>query len=82
MTTYHPQTDGQVERFTKRIVALLCHYVAEHQTDWDHFVQPLMYANNVQVHRWTGTTQFSIVFSRRQPGPGVSDQPLSILTDI
>ena len=32
-TAYHPQTNGQVERFNKTIAARLRLYVAEHQKD-------------------------------------------------
>ena len=67
-TAYHPQTNGQVERFNKTLAARLRHYVAEHQKDWDEFVQPLTYANNMQVHRSTGTTPFDLVLSRHPSG--------------
>ena len=63
-TAYHPQTNGQVERFKKTLAARLRHYVAENQKDWDEFVQPLTYAYNIQVHRFTGTTPFDLVLSR------------------
>ena len=68
-TAYHPQTNGQAERFNRTIVARMRHYVNEHQTDWDDYVQPLTYGYNCQVHRTTGTTPFSLVLSREPPGP-------------
>jgi len=43
-TAYHPQCNGQTERYNKTIIARLRHYVDEHQSDWDEFVQPLTYA--------------------------------------
>ena len=67
-TAYHPQTNGQVERFNKTLAARLRHYVSEHQKDWDEFVQPLTYAYNMQVHRSTGTTPFDLVLSRNPKG--------------
>lgn len=42
--TYHPPTNGQVERYNKTLVTRLAHYLDEHQNDWDAFVQPLTYA--------------------------------------
>lgn len=42
-TAYQPQAYGQKEWFNNTIVARLPHYVAENQTDWDPFVQPLTY---------------------------------------
>lgn len=34
-TTYHPQTNSQVERFNCTILDALLHYVGEHPKDWD-----------------------------------------------
>lgn len=42
-TTYLSPTSGQVERFNKTIVARLEHYVAEHQTVLNQYVQLLTY---------------------------------------
>ena len=49
-TAYHPQTNGQTERFNRTILDRLRHYVAENQTDWDAYVQPLTFGYNMQVH--------------------------------
>lgn len=45
-TTYHPQTNGQVERFNRTILSALRHYVAEHPKDWDLFTDALTFAYN------------------------------------
>lgn len=50
-TAYHPQTNGQVERYKKTLDTQLRHYVAYHQNDWDAYVQPLTYAYSLQVHK-------------------------------
>lgn len=50
-TEYHPQTNGKTESYNKNIVARLRHYFPEHQQDWDHYSQPVIYAYNAQVHR-------------------------------
>ena len=71
-TAYHPQTNGQAERFNRTLGIRLRHYVTEHQRDWDEFVQPLTYAYNMQVHRSTGTTPFDLVLTRHPPGISVS----------
>ena len=62
-TSYHPQTNGQAERYNKTIVSRLRLYVSKHQNDWDQFVQPLTYAYNYQVHRSTGTTPFNMTIT-------------------
>ena len=68
-TSYHPQTNGQAERYNKTIVSRLRHYVSEHQDNWDKFVQTLTYAYNSQVHRSTGTSPFSLTITRIPPCP-------------
>ena len=64
---YHPQTNGQAERFNRTIVAAIRNYVSESQRDWDEWLGPLTYAYNMQVHRSTGTTPFDLVLSRHPP---------------
>ena len=82
-STYHPQTNGQTERYNSSIIARLRHYVAEHQRNWDTFVQPLTYAYNTQVHRSTKCTPLELVTSRQPNGPlpfpamRTSEDPLS-----
>ena len=81
-TAYHPQTNGQSERFNRTILDRLRHYVADHQADWDEFVQPLVYAYNMQVHRSTNTTPFDLVLSRHPPNILVKDYPSANPTTI
>lgn len=66
-TEYHPQTNGQAERFNRTILASLRDYVSESQKDWDEWLEPLTYAYNCQVHRSTGMTPFNLVLSRHPP---------------
>ena len=66
-SAYHPQTNGQVERYNRTIAAMLRNYVGEHQDDWDVYMGPLTYAYNSHVHRTTGTTPFELVLSRPPP---------------
>lgn len=63
-TAYHPETNGQVERFNRTLVTRIRHYVAEHQKDWDTFVPMLTYAYNTQVHASTGLVPFELVLTR------------------
>lgn len=66
-TASNPLKSLQSERFNKTIVARLRHHVAEHQDDWDAFVQPLTYAYNNQVYCSTTCTPFSLVLTRKPP---------------
>ena len=63
-TAYHPQTNGQVERFNRTILAGLRAFVAENAKDWPQYVGPLTYAYNTQVHPSLGVTPFQLVLSR------------------
>ena len=67
-TAYHPQTNGQTERFNRTLVQRLRNYVEEHQRDWDEYIQPLTFAYNTQVHQSTETTPFDLVPTRPPSG--------------
>jgi len=45
-TTYHPQTNVQVERYNRTIVVQLRTYVVEHQDRWNELVSMLTLAYN------------------------------------
>ena len=66
-STYHPQTKGKVDLYSRTIIAMLRKYVNEHQDDWDQYATALTYACNNHVHRSTGTTPLSLVLSRPPP---------------
>ena len=74
-TTYHPQCNGQVERFNRNVLAALRLYVADHPKDWDLFTDALKYAYNSQVHRVTKVAPFELVLSRPPPPLGIQAQP-------
>lgn len=63
MTAYCPQTNGQVKRNNKTIVARLKRFVADLQRDSNIFVQPCTCVYNTQVHRSTNTFPYRLVLS-------------------
>ena len=69
-STYHPQTNGLVERMKRTLVGMLQNYVADHQRVWDYYLPALDFAYNRCVHRTTQTTPFDLVLSRPPPALG------------
>jgi hypothetical protein len=63
-TAYHPQTNGQVERFNRTILNSLRGYVAANQNNWDEFTSALTFAYNARVHTAIGLAPFELVLSR------------------
>lgn len=70
-TPYHPQTNGQVERFNRTLVRQLRHYVHDHVVTWARYASLLVTAYNSQVHSSTGEAPFAFVCPRRLPSVAV-----------
>ena len=63
-TAYHPQTNGQVERFNRLIATALTAFVNETQTDWDDFLEFIAFAYRTSVCESIGDTPFHLVCGR------------------
>jgi len=64
-TTYHPQTNGQVERYNRTIVSQLRTYVEDHQDRWDELVSMLTLAYNSRPQHSTGVAPLEFVTPER-----------------
>ena len=64
-STYHPLTNGQVERFKKTLADMFMHYIEDHQDNWDELFFVLALAYNSRPHRTTGVAPMDIVTPRR-----------------
>jgi len=60
-TTYHSQTNGQVERYDRTIVGQLRTYFEDHQDHWDELVSMLTLAYNSRPQQSTGVAPLEFV---------------------
>ena len=67
-TAYHPQKNGQVERFNRTTLAGLRHFCSAHGRDWDRFSHAITFAYTNTVHRAAGITPLDL-FLTRPPKP-------------
>jgi len=74
-TAYHPQTNGQVERYNRTMATQLRHYVTDVRRRWDELLTVLTMAYNRQPHRSTGIAPFELVIPRRIPSSSVRNLP-------
>ena len=64
---YHPQTDGQVERF-RTLKGILTAYVNDHN-DWDVHLPLALFAYRTSIHHSSGVTPFEVVYGRKAVSP-------------
>lgn len=72
-TTYHPQTNGQAERFNRTLLASLRAFAGEHPKSWAEFVGSVTYAYNTQVHSSTKVPPFDLIVTS-PPGPMILER--------
>ena len=61
-TAYHPEGNGQVERFNRVIADTISKYCARNPRDWDTVLPFITIVYNTSVHRTTGVTPFSLTY--------------------
>ena len=70
-TAYHPQGNGQVERFYRVISVTLSKNCAEKPQEWDVYLPYITFVYNTTVHRTTGATPYSRIFGREAQYPSI-----------
>ena len=68
-TSYHPQTQGLVERFNGTVIQILKKYVYMTQDMWDERLPFATYAYNTTVQRTNEVTPFEVIFGRKPAVP-------------
>ena len=49
-TAYHPQGNGQVERFNRTLESMLAKVVTDNQKDWDKHLPQVLFAYRTSLH--------------------------------
>uniref|UniRef100_A0A3P8QWH1 ribonuclease H n=2 Tax=Astatotilapia calliptera TaxID=8154 RepID=A0A3P8QWH1_ASTCA len=67
-SVYHPQTDGLVERLNKTLKSMIRKFINEDEHNWDHWLDPLLFAVREVPQVSTGFSPFELLFGRRPRG--------------
>lgn len=63
-SSYHPQTDGLVERMNSTLCQTLSMFVSKHQKDWDVFIPAALTAFRTSPSESTGESPFYLLYGR------------------
>ena len=74
-TTYHPQSNGMVERFNATFVPQIAKLQDRENNNWDDFLSPVVFAYNTGTHSTTNYPPFQLLFGREPRLP--TDGPIS-----
>jgi hypothetical protein len=77
-TTYHPQSNGMIERFNATFVPQIAKLQDREHNNWDEFLAPVVFAYNTGTHSTTQHSPFELLFGREPRLP--TDGPISSFT--
>ena len=68
-TPYHPQGNGQSERFNRTLLTMLGTLDQDNKSRWPEYLSPLVYAYNCTKHSTTAFSPFLLMFGRESHLP-------------
>ena len=68
-STYHPQSQGALEKFHQTLKTMMRSYCLRGQKDWDEGVPLLLFAAREAVQESLGFSPFELVFGHTPRGP-------------
>ncbi|CAF2678618.1 unnamed protein product [Rotaria sp. Silwood2] len=63
-TTYHPQSNGMIERFNATFVPQIAKLQDKENNNWDEFLSPVVFAYNTGTHSTTQYSPFQLLYGR------------------
>lgn len=79
-TPYHPQTNGQIERYNSTMDAKIATLSNARKTDWDEQLSFVTFNYNSSIHASTKQTPFEMMYGRTSVLPSDIQEPNVTLT--
>ena len=64
ISAYHPEGNGQVERFNRTLEAIIAKTITDNQHNWDRQLPKALFAYRTAIHETTHFSPFHLMFRR------------------